>query len=166
MKRGAAYIVFLAPFFFASVYAAEPADLFSRANCFNNESITYNYFDPPQFRVIFSHHFKNNVRQHYVTENPPARGTCRPGVNGLHQVNGQYCLHLETYRTRHAGVHGQFLSSEPNPDGDLNPGLLGLVGVLTPWRVDGIHTIVIPGAGYVVRNTTATGCNLHFEQFY
>jgi len=55
----------------APCLVADEEDLFSRANCFNNESITYNYFDPPQLRAVFSHHFKNGTRKHYVTENPP-----------------------------------------------------------------------------------------------
>lgn len=143
-----------------SVIAAEPADLFSRAKCYNNESITYNYWDPAQWRTVYSWHFVNGHRQHYVTENPPDISTCYPSAGGYHQVNGLYCQHFPTLQTRHAGVHGAFLSSEPNPDGDLSPS-----GPQT-WTVQGVHTTVYPGIGYSVTHTSASDCNLHFEQFY
>ncbi|WP_143186880.1 hypothetical protein [Microbulbifer donghaiensis] len=141
-----------------NIYAAEPADLFSRANCFNNESITYNYFDPPELRVVTSHHFENGVMKHYVTENPPV--ACSVGVGIIQTVDGLYCYYVATLDTRHAGVHGAFLSSEPNPDGTLIP------GVTTKWSVTGYHTTIFPTGGYVSTNTSASDCNLHFEQFY
>ena len=61
-------VIWLSPILFPSSATADDVDTFSRANCFNNESITYNYFDPPESRGVFSHHFKNGTRKHYVTE--------------------------------------------------------------------------------------------------
>ncbi|CAA0121169.1 Uncharacterised protein [Halioglobus japonicus] len=142
------------------VFAAEPADLFSRANCLNNESITYNYFDPPEMRGALSWHFKNGIRKHYVTENPAYAPTCAPGTDGNHQVNGLMCSHLFTMGTWHGGVHGAFNSSEPNPDGTLTP------GVTTGWVTIGLHRTLTYGVGVATTYTLATDCNLHFEQFY
>ncbi len=132
------------------------SDQFSRANCGNNESITYDYFDPPQWRAVFSHHFESGSQKHYVTENPAA--ICVRGVGGYHQVNGRVCLHYPTYKTRHAAVHGLFLSSEPNPDGFLSG--------TSDWSVLGYHATIIPRVGYRRSVTSATSCNLRFEQFY
>ncbi|GAB4194358.1 MAG: hypothetical protein Tsb002_25800 [Wenzhouxiangellaceae bacterium] len=135
----------------AMVYAAEPADTFSRANCFNNESITYNYFDPPEWRAVFSWHWDKRVNAwvHYVTENP------------LAYCDAVTCWHHFTLQTRHAGVHGMFLSSEPNPDGTMLPGLNGM-----HWVVSGIHTTIVPGVTYFQQGTSASDCNLHFDQIY
>lgn len=159
MNSGKVAVVALA-FATTALLAAEPADEFSRAECFNNESITYNYWDPVEWRSVYSWHFLNGERQHYVTENPPAWETCVPGFSGFTQVNGWYCFHFVTSQTRHAGVHGAFLSSEPNPDGTMIPGFE------YGWTVQGIHTTVIPGVIYWIVHTTASDCNLHFEQFY
>lgn len=75
-------------------------------------------------------------------------------------VNGLYCLHYYTYATRHAGVHGAFLSTEPNPDGNLAP------GITNKWSVQGVHATYYPGIGFVYSSTQASDCNLHFDQFY
>jgi hypothetical protein len=146
-----------------SVSAQEPADLFSRANCYNNESITYNYWDPAENRWVFSWHFKNDVRQHYVTPNPVATGTCVIGFNGSHMVNGLICEHYSTLDTRHAAVHGllNVLFGEPNPDGDLTPGC-----GQGPWRTEGYHTTLIPGIGGITTRSFAHNCNARFDQFY
>ena len=142
----------------SNIGAAEPADLFSRANCFNNESITYNYFDPPELRFVASHHFENGSMKHYVTENPPA--VCWFATGSVKTVSGLYCHYYATSNTRHAAVHGAFASSEPNPDGTLVP------GVTTKWSVTGYHTTLLPTGGYVRTVTNANNCNLHFDQFY
>jgi len=141
-------------------FAAENADRFSRANCFNNESITYNYFNPPKYRLVFSRHFKNGDLKHYVTEGEPDWTTCLPGFHGNHQVNGLYCYHFLYSATRQAGVHGAFLSSEPNPDGNLFP------GITSDWRVEGVHYAKRRFGQIVSVDTEATDCNLHLDQFY
>jgi hypothetical protein len=142
-----------------SALAAEPVDLFSRANCFNNESITYNFFDPPETRFVSSFHSLNGNTVHYVTENPIF--SCRPGLPGeVTTVSGQVCLYTDSTQTRHAAVHGLFSSSEPNPDGNLFP------GVTSAWSVRGFHVTVVPGVGDVGTVTDASDCNLHFDQFY
>lgn len=140
--------------------AAEPADEFSRANCFNNESITYNYWDPPEWRGVYSWHYQLGVKKHYVTENPPDIMTCYAGGAGNHMVSGLYCLHYMTLATRHAAVHGAFASSEPNPDGTMVPGFS------TDWYVEGVHAVWYPGFGGFNVYTSASDCNLRFEQFY
>jgi len=160
MKSRVSPLLFLS-MFAAHAFAAEPADQFSRSNCFNNESITYNYFDPPEWRTVFSWHFENGTRRHYVTPNPPYIFGCYVGSGGYTMINGLYCPHYLTSATRHAGIHGAFASTEPNPDGNLTP------GITTAWSVEGVHTTYFPGAGtYVVSRTYASDCNLHFEQFY
>lgn len=153
--------VFLGFFGSETSFSAEPADLFSRANCYNNESITYNYFDPDEWRTVISWHYLNGTLQHYVTENPPYLPSCHPGTGGNHQVNGLLCGHQWELDDRQAGVHGAFLSSEPNPDGDLTPGCAA-----GSWRTLGDHYTLTPGIGFVEVHTEATDCNAHPEQFY
>jgi len=56
-----------------------------------------------------------------------------------------------------------FLSSEPNPDGNLFP------GVTSAWRVKGTHTTYIipsPFSLYIITYTDEDDCNLHFDQVY
>jgi hypothetical protein len=142
------------------LFAAEPADQFSRANCFNNESITYNYWDPPQWRGVASWHFENGIRRHYVTPNPPVLSTCTVGSGGYTMMNGLYCQHYWTSATRHAGIHGAFASTETNPDGNLTPGFS------SSWSVQGVHGTLYPGIAIVYQVTNASDCNLHFDQFY
>lgn len=135
-------------------------DQFSRANCWNNESLTFSLLTPPESRAVFSWHFKNGVRKHYVTENPADPATCRISGGGFHQVSGLYCFHHFTTKRRHAAIHGRFLSSEPNPDGNLTP------GTTSAWRTEGIHTLNLPGIGGFSWPTNARNCNLHYSQFY
>lgn len=147
----------------STVAMAEEADEFSRANCFNNESITYNYFDPPEWRAVFSWHFENGIRRHYVTENPIVPSECNPNPNcaqGYCNMDGQACLHYITVATWHGGVHGLFNSSEPNPDGNLWPGFT------EKWRSDGVHGWLVGGVFPWNTYTSADDCNAHFEQFY
>lgn len=145
------------------VLAAEDADEFSRANCFNNESITYNYFDPPEWRAVFSWHFQLGFRKHYVTENPIVPQECNefPQCHlGYCNMPGQMCLHYIMVDTWHGGVHGAFNSSEPNPDGLLPP------GAVFSWSTEGVHGWLVAGVFPWNSYTEADDCNLHFEQIY
>lgn len=127
---------------------------FSRANCWNNESISWTVVGGYHWRVVFSRHFKNGTKKHYVTENPPVYPTCLPGFNGNHQVNGLSCSHWYTKELRHAGVHGAFLSSEPNPDGTLSP------GTTSAWSVQGVHHRWIKSINkFLLTETEASDCN-------
>lgn len=158
MKLGKLILSYLSFFIVGSAISAEPADLFSRANCLNNESITYNYFDPPEIRTVFSTHYKNGVYKHYVTDANPV--ACSPATGTVRTASGLFCVYSPHSATRHAGVHGAFLSTEPNPDGNLVP------GVTTAWRVVGSHRTMFPWGGSVQVLTNATDCNFHFDQFY
>lgn len=139
--------------------AAEPSDLFSRANCFNNESITYNYFAPPQWRAVISWHYDthNNNAVHLIAHAKPIScfgqyssncpTVCTPAMN---------CLYPLTQDTRHAGIHNVY-------DGVPIP------GVTTRWRVHGYHNTTYTNFGFpigIVTQTDAVDCNLHLEQFY
>lgn len=138
---------------------ANAASHFSRANCWNNESISWSLISP-QWRGVFSHHFLNGVKKHYVTENPPIYPSCVPGINGNHEVNGLRCAYSMTKELRHAGVHGAVLSSEPNPDGNLSP------GTTSAWSVTGYHTVWLkPINKFLYSETSANDCNGEFDQF-
>ncbi|MDH5242032.1 MAG: hypothetical protein OEW73_14745 [Gammaproteobacteria bacterium] len=139
---------------------SESADHFSRANCWNNESLSWSLIQQ-QWRGVFSHHWKNGVKQHYVTENPPAYPSCVLGVNGDHDIYGFQCLYYVTKEYRHAGVHGGFLSSDdPHPDGDLS------LFTTTDWYVEGKHTTWIkPINKFLFTATSAIDCNGEIGQF-
>ncbi len=126
---------------------------FSRANCSNNESISYNAI-AQESRAVFSHHYRNGTRKHYVVENPPAPGTCHahPGM----QLNGWHCLHLFTDGHRHAAVHGNVLASEPSND----------VSYFSAWTVRGVHAINWgAGLGGITVRTIASDCNHAWWQY-
>lgn len=63
--------VFIATILFSPIIAAEETDMFSRANCINNESISYNFFEPAQWRLTFSTHIRSSTSEnHYVASGP------------------------------------------------------------------------------------------------
>ena len=142
--------------------AAEPADEFSRANCFNNESITYNYWDPPTQRGVISHHvdtdsgyaehFKGSTDPVQCASGPPCPTTC---------TTADACLWPVKWDTRHAAIHN-FADGVPLP------------GISDRWSVHGVHVFVLWWEMYPypspVSIKTYTGpvddCNLHFDQFY
>jgi len=103
----------------------------SRANCFNNESVTYGL---PKWALVFSFHYLNGVSQHYVTDAAPSYPTCYIGASGYSQTNGFRCHHYFKKSWRHVGIHGSIFPTESYWDGDLqsNPGT-------GPWTVTGEH---------------------------
>lgn len=126
---------------------------FSRANCNNNESISFTFIQ--ESRAVFSHHRRNGVFKHYVTESPPAAGTCHPHSPGG-QLNGQHCLHLFQTKSRHAGVHGGIAPSEPSSDQNY----------FSSWTVYGVHAINWgSGLGGITVRSWASSCNLEYWQF-
>ncbi|MEQ9003865.1 MAG: hypothetical protein RIE74_09890 [Pseudomonadales bacterium] len=154
------------------VVVAEEADEFSRANCFNNESITYDFFAPPKQMVVISWHTDtNNGVTHYAGSSDPigcngflwppgVPNPCPKGnlVESSYCTFDQNCLYPYTWRTRHAGIH------------NLTDGV-PLPGISSRWIVEGRHSYYlgslfgIPIA--VIQNTgPETDCNLHFDQFY
>lgn len=122
----------------------------SRANCWNNESISYGLY---KWRVVFSYHIQNGVRKHYVTANPPSVTTCVPGAAGFHQTNGLWCAHFFTRSWRHAGIHGSILPTESWNDGNLNP-----LSPTNPWDwvVEGDHHTWIKPINKLILQTTWT----------
>lgn len=138
-------LIFSAVVIAGTTMAAEPADEFSRANCFNNESITYNYWDPPQWRAVFSWHFDthNGYAAHYVTPNQ------------LAYCDYYTCWYYFFEATRHAAIHS---GNEPN----AGP----IVWNSNRWFVNGKHDTLIPGVAITTRWTSAQDCNLRLDQFY
>lgn len=121
---------------------------FSRANCLNNESLTY-YLLAQESRAVFSAHYRPGVAHHYVTENPIAAGTCHshPSNQGGAMLNGQHCLHTFTTGFRHPGIHGSLLPTEPSTDTDFFPS----------WTTRGTHSISLgSGLGGITVRTVAT----------
>lgn len=120
---------------------AEEVEKFSRANCANNESITYNFWDPPEWRLTFSYHqdLENNYAEHYVASGPFSH--C--------DIYG--CWYLYEHTTRAAAVHW---------------GEGGVPGVSTRWAVIGDHRTYLDWLGvFTYYWTTARDCNLSFDQF-
>ncbi|MFK8017021.1 MAG: hypothetical protein AB8G17_16470 [Gammaproteobacteria bacterium] len=124
----------------STAVVADEVDMFSRANCINNESITYNFFDPPQWRLTFSIHFdtQNNYQSSYVASGPLA----------FCDFSG--CWYQYQYTTRAAAV-------------DWGAG--GVPGVSDRWFVNGDHRHFYPGVGFTHYPTAASDCNLSFDQF-
>jgi len=119
---------------------ADEVDMFSRANCINNESITYNFFDPPQWRLTFSIHTdtQNGNAAHYVASGPLAYCTWYT------------CWYYYEYTTRADAVHW---------------GEGGTPGFSSRWRTTGDHRHYYAGVGFTHYPTSASDCNLSFSQF-
>lgn len=126
--------------FATSATLADEVDMFSRANCANNESITYNFFDPPQWRLTFSTHVDTQAgnSSHYVASGPLAY--C--------DIFG--CWYYYEYTTRAAAIHW---------------GEGGVPGFSSRWVVYGDHRHYYPGVGFTHFPTSAVDCNLSFDQF-
>lgn len=138
MKKVIMSILFSLLFISPSVLSEE-VDMFSRANCLNNESITYNYWEPPQWRLTFSYHYDTDSgNTHYAASGPLAY--C--------DIYG--CWYHYEYTTRAAAVHW---------------GEGGTPGVSSRWNVFGNHRHYFPGVGFIHYSTSATDCNLSFDQF-
>lgn len=135
----------------------DPDASISRANCLNNESITFQPTVPPMPIAVFSWHFEHGVRQHYVSENPIVPSECHPNPPcslGFCNTSGQFCLHYFEVGTRQAAIHGSVAPSESYSDGPLIP------GVTTKWSVEGVHAMMWLGAFPINFYTAAIDCNL------
>lgn len=141
------------------VAGAEEVDQFSRANCFNNESISYDFFAPAWRGGVISHHFDSESGNavHFVGHAAPIRcygnqtscpSTCTPAMQ---------CLWPIITANRMAAIHNV-------EDGVPIP------GVTSRWRTKGYHNHTIPAPFpfpvYYVVETEAVDCNFHFNQFY
>jgi len=130
-------------------------DYFSRANCFNNESITYNYWSPPEYRAVASQHYdtENNNAMHTTCDQLPV--SCllgQPCPNSCTVLD--QCMCGYTQNTRHAAIHmGEEGSLFNWPWSDR-------------WFVRGGHSFWAPGAWPYTYVTQATDCNGHLDQFY
>jgi hypothetical protein len=139
---------------------AEEWDEFSRANCFNNESITYDFFYGYLEGAVISWHYDSEAdgEVHYVGHAPPVScwgqstipcpTTCYPNTS---------CLWPIVRSDRLAAIHNV-------ADGVPLPGLS------TRWHTRGYHNHwfgwVYGVPIYFVTETDASDCNLHFDQFY
>jgi hypothetical protein len=161
MKLKAEWAAFVIFFVGTSAYAQgfpvpDPDQQISRANCLNNESITFQPTVPPMPLSVFSWHFEHGIRRHYVTENAPTPD-CAPNPPchlGYCNTSGQYCLYYLRVGTRQAAIHGSIAPSEAYSDGPLVP------GVTTKWSVEGVHGMLWLGAFPINFYTSANDCNL------
>lgn len=143
----------------SAAIGAEEIDEFSRANCFNNESISYDLFAPAWRGGVISHHFdtENGNAVHFVGHTAPIRcygnqtncpSTCTPQMQ---------CIWPPITSNRMAAIHN-VEDSVPVP------------GVTTRWRTKGYHNHTIPAPFpfpvYYVVETEAVDCNLRPKQFY
>ncbi len=158
--------------FVPAVLYADDVDQFSRANCFNNESITYDYFAPPWYGAVVGHHYDqwNGNHIHYVGHddpiacygnfNPPP-GLC-PSSPGWYEDAKcelwQQCFFPLGYSNAFKAIHNV-------SDNVGTPEI-----PVTRWRTVGLHNhyygefFGVPVQ--IVDQTEATDCNLHFNQFY
>jgi hypothetical protein len=119
---------------------AEEAEKFSRANCINNESITYNWWDPPVWRLTFSYHqdLENNYAEHYVASGP------------FSHCDAYGCWYLYENTTDASAIH---------------VGEGGVPGS-TRWATIGDHRTYLDWLGvFTYYWTTARDCNIDFSQF-
>lgn len=126
--------VFLAAIVFTQSTLATTR-IVSRANCVNNESITWddNLF-LKEWRLTFSYHNDRPAgRTHYAVSGPLA--TCTTTS----------CWYYYQYTTWAPAVHW---------------GEGGAPGVSNRWSVGGDHRHYYPGFGFTRHATFATGCNL------
>lgn len=135
-------------------------DEFSRANCFNNESITYDFFAPPFMGTVISWHYdtENGNAVHYVGASNPTYCYGQPSNSCPSTcVASTGCYWPILTGNRFAAIH----NVEDN---------VPLPGLSSRWRTEGYHTHyfgVIYGIPiYYVSWTNAVDCNLHFDQFY
>ncbi len=145
MKRAT---IIIASLLFSTCVMAEEVEMFSRANCINNESITYDYFALPQWRLTFSEHidhdqwgFFNGVKfyfRHLVASSP------------LSHCDFYNCWYFYEQTTRAAAIH-------------IGEG--GVPGVSTNWGVKGEHWHYLTHFGHVRLDSTASDCNLSYDQF-
>ena len=140
-RRNRRYCIAVLLMGISSIIFAEDVDMFSRANCVNNESITYNFFDPPEWRLTFSTHVdtQNGNASHYVAGGPLAY--C--------DIYG--CWYYYELTTRADAVHW---------------GEGGVPGISTRWVAYGDHRHYYPGIGFTAYFTSANDCNLNFGQFF
>lgn len=124
----------------------------SRANCFNNESISWSVNFVHKWRVVISHHYYLGVKRHFVTEAPIYYPACVPGFAGNHDIYGNNCEYRYYKYWRHAGIHGSIFSSDnPHPDGDLTQS--------DGWTVLGQHhTWIKPIDKFLYASTEAVDC--------
>ena len=124
----------------------EPPSHFSRANCFNNESINYNYWDLGQWRLVVSYHKDTwTTDNHFVASGPFS-----------HYDAEDRPVYQLVYTDRAGAVHvGEGIS----------------VGQFTfplvpaeRWNVNGEHTTFIGGKFYYTY-TFANGCDFDLSQF-
>jgi hypothetical protein len=144
----------------ATAAGAEEVDEFSRANCFNNESISYDYFAPAFKGQVISWHYdtQNGNAVHYVGASNPVvcygqysnscSATCTAAMS---------CRWPLLYQNRMAAIHNV-------QDGVPLPGLS------TRWHTHGYHNhtfgYLYGFFVYYVAETDAVNCILHFDQFY
>lgn len=139
-------------------------DEFSRANCFNNESITFSVFTTYDGNVISKHidneafgevHWTGGslpvICYGFFSSNCPS--TCYITTGCLYPI-------LEN-RTRIAAIHN-IADGVPFP---TPPWVTS-----SRWRVEGSHYnylgMLFDEPFYFVTYTSATDCNLRFDQFY
>ena len=145
-------------FFLSATALAESTGDFSRANCAtNNESITFNPFDP-FYRAVISWHTLNGVT-HYAGDEDPVYctgGLCPTSPSIWEDARCEIsdnCLWPLSYHTvtgRWAAIHNIYGQDSQS---------------LTDWTVEGRHTILF---GYyygipiytVNRSLPQTDCNL------
>jgi hypothetical protein len=156
IKNLCPFITLMILFFTANISLGEETDFFSRANCFNNETIAYDYFDPAQYRIVVSHHIdgENNNSVHYVGDKNPVYcygdysnscpSTCTDATN---------CAWGWSLNTRHAAIH----NSEDS---------VSLPFLSTRWSTKGYVATLLNGSYTVAWSGLENDCNLHLDQFY
>ncbi len=128
------FFIFLVAIVFAQ-FSFAATRIVSRANCVNNESITWddNLF-LKEWRLTFSYHNdRPNGRTHYAVSGPLAICT------------GTSCWYYYEYTTWAPAVH---------------VGEGGVPGISDRWSVGGDHRHYYPGFGFTRHATFATNCNL------
>jgi len=153
---------------FAGLPLASADDEFSRANCFNNESITFSIFSTYDGNVISQHFDRDNGNTvHYVGASVPA--FCYGWVSTACPttcVESDLCLWEILYgRNRMAAIH--------NTEDAVAWPLFTQIGAVVQssrWRVVGKHThflgYLFDEPIYYVATTEAVDCNLRLDQFY